>query len=859
MPDRTVNNAGFLIALATQINDEAFFRALLEQFNRSSSLRFEPAVLRDFAESVNRLLGCAELQAEQNCKSILLLKNTRGLVIKIVNKDGAAVVDSYYSYPSNGPAGEERFAIGKTRFFSSRETIKKLAGCIPGRADKAERRSDMKVIAAVPQVNAVRKETGRMRRSAARLKAAHAAAVIICYLVGLILVQAGCIWYYGAPVFTFMAFFFSGFVGLLLNFIATECIFPLTIPYYRKKLRYGEEGHGGGFFMISYLSNFALFLISVFFVPLTTMKIVEVLLGLIFTFFPMNYLVNILFSMRRYVLKINAGKTPLNARYYSNTALPPFDREDLPSVTISMAVYMEDNHVLFKTMQNALAAVEDYRRRAGAAANLVVSDDGFLRYLNGMINPEIVELYMKRRREKDPTLTEKELVILDRIEFYRENQIAFVARPGQGRQGKFKKGSNLNYTNRLAQALAQGRTREELLAFGGEFYGGYFEGDIAVGDLILVLDKDSGLAPDILYVTVPEFLNDPKLAYTQHKTVSVNSGVNYFTKSMSVFLNTLYNTHLPNKALQGLVVPLMGHNVFVRKSFIEESGGWAEDRVAEDYSKSLDAYRLGYHGKFIAYRGMDFTEYVCQTFAEETDKQYRYCYGLMEMVFKNFRQHLGHYLAHKPYDSPRYNRLKSFHIMDVFTYFLSYANLAGSIPLALFIITGTYINILYGGILINIVIYFLCPVAHSVLFRLMFRDKSTKISPFYHAVISFNYFGHCYSMLKGIITLAADAIKGSYEPFPSSNVDIIEKSFRNGVRTIALYYVKNFPYTVAAVILAVKGVTLLMSGNTSLEVVIPAVYLLSFLFPILLLTPQVFSSPFSGGKAAAARRKERPN
>jgi hypothetical protein len=325
-------------------------------------------------------------------------------------------------------------------------------------------------------------------------------------------------------------------------------------------------------------------------------------------------------------------------------------------------------------------------------------------------------------------------------------------------------------------------------------------------------------------------------------------------------LNTLFNTHLPNKALQGLTVPLMGHNAFVRRSFIEESGGWAENRVAEDFSKSLDAYRLGCHGKFIAYRGLEFSERVCQTFAEETDKQYRYCYGIMEMVFKDFGKHVGHYLWGKPYENPACQKLKPFQMMDILTYFLSYENLAASIPTALFVISGTYIHILYGGIIINLVIYYICPVLQSLMFRVKCRDKAVKASPVNHAVVNFNFFGHSCSVLKGIISLAVDCVRGSYEPFAASSVDYIEKSFANGVGMIARYSVKNLPYTIAALLLAAKGVSLLLSGNMALTVVIPAVFLISFLFPIVLLTPQLFSNPFlprsKTAKSAAAREKE---
>ena len=870
---RTVKHAGacFLIALAAQTDNAVFFRALLDQASPMLPFPFDLRAVCGLINDVNGLLGGGELWVERSGGSILLIKSSGGMIVKIENKGGSAIADSCYSYPSNRFTGKETFRIGRAKIYSSRQTMERMNDYIAGgaarvrpgfpalgkggRGEKVELRACIRAFLRDRQVTAAKKGADKTQRAAARLKAAYGVTAVACYLMGTFLVQAGCVWLFGEPVVTFMAFFLCCFAGMLLNHAANEFVLPICIRRYRQKQRYGDEGRGGNSFIMAYVSNAALYMASLFFVRLTTLKMVELLLGLIFTFYSMHYLVNVLFAMKRHVLNINAGKTPLNTRYYANTALPPLRGQDMPAVTINLTVYTEDNGVIFNTMQQALAAVADYRRRAGVNANLLVSDDGFFKFLNSGANPGSIGQYMKRWQEGDVALTEKERMILERIAFYRQHGIAFVARPLPGRSGKFKKGGNMNYTCRLAWHLARGRSREELLAAGGMFYGGYFEGEVAVNDIILILDKDSGLHPGILYATVPEFVNDPKLAYTQHKTVSANTGVNYFTKAMSAFLNTLFNTHLPNKALQGLVVPLMGHNAFVRRSFIEESRGWSEGRVAEDFSKSLDAYRLGYHGKFIAYKGMDFSEHVCQTFAEETEKQCRYCYGVMEMVFKDYKKHVGHYLLKKPYDNPAYQRLKPFQMMDVFTYFLSYINLAASVPTALFIISGTYIHILYGGILINLLIFFVGPVLQSAMFRIKSRDRAVKASPLDYAIINFNFFGQSYSVLKGIAYLIADSVRGKYEPFASSNVDCIENSFTSGVKTIARYSVRNFPYTIAALVLAAKGVTLLLSGNMVLAVTLPAVYLISFLFPILLLTPQVFGSPFRSRRAARFRKR----
>ena len=83
---------------------------------------------------------------------------------------------------------------------------------------------------------------------------------------------------------------------------------------------------------------------------------------------------------------------------------------------------------------------------------------------------------------------------------------------------------------------------------------------------------------------------------------------NYYTYATGHQVNNLFHNIWPCKALQGFFVPLVGHNVFLRKSILEKSGLWSENKVSEDYDKAICFYSMGYHGKYAQIKGLKFTQ-----------------------------------------------------------------------------------------------------------------------------------------------------------------------------------------------------------------------------------------------------------
>jgi cellulose synthase/poly-beta-1,6-N-acetylglucosamine synthase-like glycosyltransferase len=640
--------------------------------------------------------------------------------------------------------------------------------------------------------------------------------------------------------FYFLTLFASMLLGVGLYFTLGSHFLRVLIDGYAERLRLGEPGHASEVLIIALICNFGLHIATLLAYGVYTWSIVLVSLSALFFTYPIYYLVNVLWNSQLEVRHITTGKTALNTRFYANTPRRATGTEHYLPVTISLPVYTESNEVIFKTISSCLEAIDNFRQKTGLPANLLVSDDGLAKLLGDICTTR--------------GLTSCGDQAAERIAFYRAHNIAFVARPLRGRRGKFKKGSNLNYTYAIAHSLQGGASLTRLFGPGGAFTGGYAEGEIVLHDLILMLDKDSGLAPDILTTTVPEFTADPSLAYTQHATRSANENMNYFTRSMSRFTDVLYRISLPGKALQGLQIPLMGHNAFLRRSFLEATGGWAENRVSEDYAKAQDAYLGGWHGKFIAYPGMDFSEYVCQNFVEETEKQSRYSYGISEVVFARawdcLRLAFDRVRGKGPSCLIAHSHGLPAHTGDMMVYYLSYFNLGAAMPMTLLLLYTHQIYYLFAGILINIVIFWLVPSLHALLLGRASGFKGVRGADAFaqYAIIGIAFLGHAYSMMKGFLVYLSDKLKDSYEPFTATNVNEMERSFRQGARILGKYYRQNLLGLAITVCVVLGCLTVLQDIPPHIIRPFIVLFLMCYVLAPVIFTPQLYG-------LASTRRK----
>lgn len=564
-------------------------------------------------------------------------------------------------------------------------------------------------------------------------------------------------------------------------------------------------------------------------------------LSFIFFIYPLCYLADVLWTLRPSIQGILSGRISVNRKYYMNTVRKDFDRSALLPLTISIPIYQESNDVVFKTILDSLAAAERYRAFSGKEANVVVSDDGLAPLLGGSCTGLRASRLLRTLREAGDTLSPRERMAAERIRFYREHGVSFVARPAQDRAGLFKKASNLNYTLRLSNFATGLPLRDSMFQAGGAFAGGYAEGPVTIHEGILLLDKDSGLNPNIVEAVMPEFTADSELAYVQCATKADNLDENYYSSATGHQTNDLFHNIWPCKALQGFFVPLVGHNVFMRKSMLEATGLWSEDRVSEDYDMAIRFYGKGFHGKYAQLRGLEFTESASRTFTEETNKQRRYAYGLFEMVFDGTI-------------SPK--KARACDIFYMLLYFCSAINQTLLIPTVLIENYFGNIHLLWAGFLLCMACFVLAPVLRGLLLKRLHPEEHVGIV--HCLLISLSFLGHSYSIFIGACRFLANKIKKIRRSFPSTNVDQLNYSLRDGFKILVQFFRKNPMFLAIAFLCLDRGIYLLTRKGLDLATVFTYGYILfgTVLVPILL-TPQLF--PRAGRRAAKPGAKgEKP-
>ena len=225
-----------------------------------------------------------------------------------------------------------------------------------------------------------------------------------------------------------------------------------------------------------------------------------------------------------------------NSMFYSGK--PPERRLTgaLPHITVQCPVYKESlAGVIDPTIQSIKAAISTYELQGGTC-NIFINDDGMQ-----LLDPEMAEL---------------------RQRYYRNNNIGWVARPahkkdGFLRAGRFKKASNMNFALNLSYRVEERLTMlergqswsdfdeeqayqdilKEVVKSDGRAWA---DGDIRIGEIVLIIDSDTRVPEDCLLDSATEFHESPDLAILQHKSGVMQVVHNYWENGITYFTNLIY-------------------------------------------------------------------------------------------------------------------------------------------------------------------------------------------------------------------------------------------------------------------------------------------------------------------------------
>ncbi|PHH79878.1 hypothetical protein CDD83_3824 [Cordyceps sp. RAO-2017] len=387
------------------------------------------------------------------------------------------------------------------------------------------------------------------------------------------------------------------------------------------------------------------------------------------------------------VTEFYSGQKPSLRRAYADGFVPP-------KITIQMPVYKEGmESVIIPTVKSLQAAISFYELRGGSA-NLMICDDG----LRAGLSAEEVS---KRRA------------------FYHDNDIGWVARPkhngdeGFVRKGKFKKASNMNFALNASQKVeaylqemvdakvASGQSDLVDEADEADMYKSalarvleenplvWAEGDIRIGEIILLVDSDTRVPVDCLLYAAAELFLSPEVGIIQHATGVMQVSHDYFENAITYFTNLVY-TAISFSISSGESAPFVGHNAFLRWGAIQDvcpeeveyTPYWSESHVSEDFDIALRLQMKNFIIRVASYHGNGFKEGVSLTVYDEIMRWQKYSYGVSEMIFHP----LHRWLFRGPFTPLFYTFLGS-DIMysskiSILAYMCSYYALGAALPLS---------------------------------------------------------------------------------------------------------------------------------------------------------------------------------
>jgi len=117
------------------------------------------------------------------------------------------------------------------------------------------------------------------------------------------------------------------------------------------------------------------------------------------------------------------------------------------------------------------------------------------------------------------------------------------------------------------------------------------------GEIVAVFDADSVPESDVL-MRVARYFEDSSMVAVQGRVDAINREQNMLTKFISYEEAVRYETYIGGKDALKLFVPLTGSCYFIRRSVLDEVGGWDNDSLSEDMELTARLTERGYRVKY---------------------------------------------------------------------------------------------------------------------------------------------------------------------------------------------------------------------------------------------------------------------
>jgi len=118
-------------------------------------------------------------------------------------------------------------------------------------------------------------------------------------------------------------------------------------------------------------------------------------------------------------------------------------------------------------------------------------------------------------------------------------------------------------------------------------------------DIIAIYDADNRPQPDSLKTLIPHLLKSDSIAAVIGKFRTANRHANWLTRFVNIETLAFQWILQAGRFYMSKVALLPGTNYVIKRSVLDQCGGWDEKAITEDLELSVRIYENGYHVKFV--------------------------------------------------------------------------------------------------------------------------------------------------------------------------------------------------------------------------------------------------------------------
>lgn len=206
-----------------------------------------------------------------------------------------------------------------------------------------------------------------------------------------------------------------------------------------------------------------------------------------------------------------------------------------------------------------------------------------------------------------------------------------------------------------------------------------------LAEIIGIIDADYEIDPDFLRELVPAFA-DPQVAFVQTPQDYSDATRDLFSESMYRGYKYFFEVSMPSRNERNAII-FAGTMGLIRKSVLEEIGGWDEWCITEDAEASLRILKRGYQSLYV---NQVFGSGLMPFNFEGLKKQrFRWCFGNIQMLKKHWETLMPWAHLVDPENKLTFAQ-RYYYLVGVLGWFSDVFNLL----FAFFLVLGTAFNLL---------------------------------------------------------------------------------------------------------------------------------------------------------------------